>query len=839
RNPRAAVGIDALLPRPEALPEGCYLILTTRPLDSGDVPSQVRKRIEGLDLGSARRDSERHRLHPSGQDPLAVQYRDLLRAYFQQSTRERKLRAEEAARLFEVLLEKSEGLFGYFAHLTDLVADGLLAVGQAQTLPVGAPIYDVFLDALERRVGGGAGGKAWASIQRLLLVMAADERAFDLESAHWNEWLPQRVYRGIPLAVLARLIDLPTVNYELVWVLYAFKHLLASWRGSDRASDLSHWRLGLRDLRTTIERRWGAELMAEHRRAASALFLAYQGHGDEIPYADAAITHQALRAVWHARANASSPAEPTLADSHVIPLNFAFKADLSRRDPATFVQAILAAIASVRDLQDGGLIPKEEGETSRGMLLLALAESMLVNGTPAKGVQASDQGIELLGAQVAARGPKYDMLRSTLAKAYSSRGDLKFAVPGYGVNAAIEDYTRAITAFEELSAENVDPVQWRGSLAMAFMSRGKAKATLPGADLEDAVRDLDSAVALLESLVRDHPDHTSSAWNLTAAISNRAAFRELAGANPVSSSEDLDGAIRGLEEMVARAGAGCSPALLDDLAGLHLNRAVTLAAQNKPFASLFPDFERAIALRNSLIASSAERCPPAWRYKLARSHLALAQSRQLFVEQEADVILKDVERAVALCELALSEVGDQCPADWRYAFALALFMRAEAKKKCGDDNAAVLAGYDEAIEQFELLITSTGAASADEWRNDFGVAYLNRANLKLDTPGFGIATALRDYDLADGQFSLTLARAKKVVADKIQKNIDTVRRARAWCKPLVSVPAEQAAEAIRDIRVSDRILTTSVSVRAVLDAATPAAREQLLAQALHDLSEQW
>ena len=287
------------IPAPETLPDGVYQLLSSRPLDDAlACPRWLGPRL-------VPRLGECVRVHRVDQDDPG--YVQLLRDYLERETAGARARLEadalaagldpktaqsEAKRHFDarfpLLIERSNGLFLYFAFLIDRIPGRDLPLDALAGQPGQERLYADFLE----RLADDLAPKQAELGRTLLLALAALEKA--------NTWYvegreaPYPVdpdWRGVPLEVLADLIQHPGVDGELLYVLLRLKSVLGAWRGE--SADSSRYGLGLKDLATVIADHpdWGPALRATHRRLAEdALAMVSPPTGDGAAPPSAAAT---------------------------------------------------------------------------------------------------------------------------------------------------------------------------------------------------------------------------------------------------------------------------------------------------------------------------------------------------------------------------------------------------------------------------------------------------------------------------------------------------------------------------------------------------------------------
>ena len=682
------------IPRAEQLPEGFYLLLTSRPLEN--CPPEVQRLESRLTD-----DAELQRFSIDVDDPGSP-YRDLLRQYFDARLHERfrvlaaqeladalagepvparspedtvevpaALRrmlkvvwqdlqeerdpggagqplpagvAEEVASridgLFEQVLDRSEGLFLYVSHLVRLLADRTLELEDVGELPPGEGLLKHYVDRLETLLGG----KQNDLLRRVILVLAAAEEAHQLDFNWQPPGYATADWPGLPLDVLGGLlddlwIDGPGLSARLVFVLYSLKEVLRTWKGD--ASGHARYRLGLKEFTSTVRRLWPEELAAVHRRLAEQFHLEWTGRYEEVD-ADDPVDSYLLRNVL-AHAESSGDAE----------LCTSLRGDFSLLQSG--IQRMFVACNKAADFA---------GAVQWG----TLGGRMVLLGRTLKQLADTD--------------------RNNLAGSYMNRGvALK---SGGDLTAAIEDYNRAIhlrTVLRKLrllkgsvESRNRWPPEWQNSLAGAYMNR--ANVIYETGDIAAAIADYGRAIAAMEEIQeRLEPDgRWPNEWK-------------------------------------------------NDLARTCMNRGVALDELNKLEAAL-ADYDRAIALMEGL----REELEPAnewsldWRNSLASAYTNRGVTRRK--AGDSDLAIEDYGRAIELRETirAILEPQGQWPPAWKNNLASAYVNRGVAQKSENVEEA--IADFGRAIDLRENLRAELESQHhwPPAWQNDLAGAYLNRGN---------------------------------------------------------------------------------------------------------------
>ena len=516
-SPAGEAGIADFLPRPEALPEGCFLLLTSRPL--AECPPHVRAALTGRFTVGDEFAAFELTLDDRGATVNAAgdAYRQLLRAYFDRelTTRGRtELRQALAAFIadrntvecrndlgqlrqpalaefakqewaeltlprpvrvrspagapslvetvvqpllarfdaaFATMLEKANERFLYLAHLTDLLRDGQLRFEDIVALPSGAGLYRHYLTQLQRQLAPDAevveelASKPWDFARRVIVTLAA------IEQAHiaYQEMLPlsvrEEVFRGVPLDILAALLDESRRSVRLVFTLYTLKSILAVWKGED-ARD-ARYALGLKDFAATVREQWPEALADRHRFLAGQMLESLEERWDTA-------TDEDRLDAWRLRyllAHADLGGDPELARR--LNEEEAVSACFDRLGFRTHARARYAATVAHWSLR------------------LTLLERR-------------------------AQQEETDEAWNDLAGAHMNRGVTRG--DGGDLAGALADYDRAIALMEglrtRLEARGEWPPAWANNLAAAYLNRGIAREQ--AGDLTDAIGDWEAAAMI-------------------------------------------------------------------------------------------------------------------------------------------------------------------------------------------------------------------------------------------------------------------------------------------------------------------------------------------------------
>jgi len=771
------------IPAPATLPDGVYLLLSSRPLDDAQAcPSWLGPRL-------VPRLGESVRVHRVDQDDPG--YVQLLRDYLERETAGARARLEsdalaagldpktarsEARRHFDerfpLLVERSNGLFLYFAFLIDRILERDLPLDALAGQPGQAQLYTDFLERLKDDLA-----PKQAELGRtLLLALAALEKA--------NDWYiegrvePHPVdpdWRGVPLEALADLIQHPGVDGELLYVLLRLKSVLGAWRGE--SADNSRYRLGLKDLATVIKDHpeWGPALRDTHRRLAEDALALVSRDGAEPPGGAATGTRPDPWRLRYALAHGNLSGDAGLA-GRIAGDQGLFSRIIDEGNAAYYTHRLTESIRwrtlalHQAEAMQGCGDPLWSNLLAAAYIIRGNAKQDATGHGPGAAIADYDAAIALmddLRRLLEPDGRWEAALRNDLAGAYTNRGNAKQGATGHGPGAAIADYDSAIALMEDLRRLLEPEGRWgaglRNDLATAYTGRGNAKQGATGHGPGAAIADYDAAIALREDLRRLlEPEGRWEARlrnDLATAYSNRGVAKQGAtGHGPGAAIADYDAAIvlredlRQLLEPEGRWEAG----LRNGLAQAYTNRgnAKQHATGHGPGAAI-ADYDSAIALGEDLRQLlEPDGC---WEAEL-RDGLAKAYANRGVAKQHATghgpgAAIADCDAAIALREdlRRLLEPKGRWEAGLRNGLAQAYINRGNAKQGAtGHGPGAAIADYESAIalmDDLRRLLEPDG-----RWEgglpNDLAKAYMNRGNSKAQTTGHGPGAAIADYDSA-------------------------------------------------------------------------------------------
>ena len=532
-------------------PENVFILLTSRPVV--DLAPWQRDKLTPLI-----QQIENPAQGQNGDPALVVRdiglqdqdYNALMDAYA-----ERYGKGKVTPEIREMIKEKSDGRFLYFAFLVSRVADGGLKKEDLAQLQDPATLVPRFVQSLLGRYQDSPLGDL---IQRTLLHLVAAENAY---IAH-NQNVPplfQLSWNGLPMEVLCLLVEgnqEPTTRF--VQVLYLLKPLLGTWRGADSGA---FYRLGIKGLREDLAQNYAPDITRLQ-------------------------DHSVRQVLEHMEA-------------------------LDQSAPETLLSKLPADQEWTAEFLNGRLNEASEILWEETVLRHFSALNSLLFSLFARAIQKQEQGfyrdamqrysvyiavLEILRPRLGEQFPP-DMTNS-LADAYTNRGvTLK---SGGDLQGAMADYGRAIAIWEALRTrlgEESTPDMADG-LALAYTNRGVTLKS--GGDLQEALADYGRSIAIWEAL------RTRLGEQFPPDMANRLAGAYMGRGNTLNSGGDLQGALADYgqaidiwESLRTRLGEQFPPDMTEGLAGAYMNRGVTLKSGGDLQGAL-ADYGQAITILENI-----------------------------------------------------------------------------------------------------------------------------------------------------------------------------------------------------------------------------------------------
>jgi hypothetical protein len=763
-----------LLPRPEQLTPGLYLLLTSRRSQDPDCPRWLGGALAAL-VGTGGDSVTRIiGLADAG-------YLSLLRLYAADRLGRPADKSFDA--LFSNILEKAEARFVYVGFVVDRLLRGALPFDRIDRIAVGDALYRDFLDGLDLEFHP----KLADAIRDLLLVLAAEEEAhdwvlgkgalIDRSTGAILKPVPEQ-WPGLPLELLARhsALDLPRgaggFGYDgrFVEILLSLQGVLAISRGEAGAP---RYRLGLKGLAEQIVAHpvLGLQLPPIHARRATLTldaidtFLADDAGSEQKAAASEEFAEGAAHVVPHIRLSLSDVVAARWNVSHaVMPASDAAERLVSGggyRDAISWYDLwIWWHVELLRGRDEAGLGGAEDTAVENDLAAGYMNRGNAKQSVPGHGALAAiaDYDVAIVIRERLCRALGEDCpvpWRNDLGAAYLNRGNAKQSALGHGTLAAIADYDVAIAIRERLrEALGEDwPMPWRNDLARAYMNRGNAEQSAPGHGAPAAIADYDTAIAIMERLREALGADWPAPWRngLAQAYGNRGNAKQSAPGHGASAAiADYDAAIAIMERLREALGKDWPVPWRNDLARAYMNRGnAKQSAPGHGAQAAIADYDTAIAIMERLREVLGEDWPVPWRNDLGAAYVNRGNAKQNAPGRGAPAAIADYDAAIGIMERLRETLGEDWSAPWRNDLATAYMNRGNAKQFApGHGAPAAIADYDAAIAIRERLREALGEDWPVPWRNDLAKAYGNRGNAKRDAPGHGVLSAIADYDEA-------------------------------------------------------------------------------------------
>jgi tetratricopeptide (TPR) repeat protein len=356
-------------------------------------------------------------------------------------------------------------------------------------------------------------------------------------------------------------------------------------------------------------------------------------------------------------------------------------------------------------------------------------------------------------------------LRNDLAGVYMNRGNARRASRAHGVEAAIKDFDAAISLREALRRDLGDA--WNGytglrnNQAGVYMNRGIARFASRTHGVEAAIEDFDRAIELREALRSD----LGNGWNeqielrndLARAYMNRGNVRRVSRAHGVDAAiADYDTAIELMEAL--RQGLGRSwdghSGLCNDLAAGYTNRGIARwESRAHGVEAAIKDFDIGIELREALRRDLGD----AWngqielRRELATVYMSRGGARRMIRGHGVDAGIADFDTAIELMQALRRDLGPAWDeqTELRNDLAGVYTNRGNARSRAHGLDTAIK-DYDAAIELMQALRRDLGPAwnGHTELRNDLAKIYMNRGIARQAGGAHGVDAPIEDFDAA-------------------------------------------------------------------------------------------
>jgi tetratricopeptide (TPR) repeat protein len=374
-----------------------------------------------------------------------------------------------------------------------------------------------------------------------------------------------------------------------------------------------------------------------------------------------------------------------------------------------------AAISGLEELKNGKAPASLEADDSVQLARVYANRGLVRRDTSRFGLQFADddysEAIRLLTFTVERVGSKaLAEWNEHLASAYTSRGDVRQDLRGYGFIEAIRDYGRAIALLD-----GIDPgpdaerfLGWSDARARAHMNRGNARQSAQGYGARAAIEDFDIAIGILSELVERY-DRASNARveRLALAYMNRGNARDKdGGVDWALIADDYDTAISVLQVWKKRLGAAFPRHMEFSLACVYGSCARAFADRGDHDQNrALEDYSSSIQILESLHDGEIADYPAPWTHRLAIGCLGRGKLLARISGSGLRSPLEDLTRAHEL--FALPHIRVLSRGDWLSA-SLALARQLVIGNRPEDAlNIIMAAGSDR-------LVSLIGAVTLEE-----------------------------------------------------------------------------------------------------------------------------
>ncbi len=812
------------LPLPNQLPDGVFLLLTSRPLRS--CPPWIPQRLDP-ELGNKFADSileidlqdpgyrallreffderlrvkftneimmaiQREPLLPpreklndalSGQLTLKAALNEALKGLPEKSQGGRPGRflervvypiAKKYEKGFELTLGRAEGCFRFVSHICNLLRDTTLELGEVEMLPSGVALFEHYLDQLQESVSE----KQFEWMRRILfiLVAAGEAQVHDAEMHVASGMSIENPEVGIPLSVLATLLGEANPGAaRFVFALASLKDVLRVDRHDEQRRGL--YRLGLKGLREVVKSKWPEGVRRTHR---TVIDLACQ---NELERSNDEVAIYSLR-YFLAHLDLcrdTSFAETVIRDSGSRIREAFLRQHSEDRKMATLGRAARWATCEIVLLQRASLDHEEQQRdlastyANRGIVRMDAGDHIGARGDYDRAISL----YEGIGGQSAAGQEGSVNWRVNLATCYTGRSDLRKRTGD--LDGAVADCSRSIQLMEDLRRDSQQSdhkwtTDFQEVLGCAYMNRGNAFERAD--DLIRAERDFTVAIDLMEGirtfLTAHNPECPKELLhNIARGYENRAAVRSQAGV--ASGAEDLKMAIQLLEAMradAAKTGQAWLPVSRYDLAMSYSNQGDTFYSSDD-FENAITSHKNAIDLIQGLateLAATGHGISFPWKSGRVRIFVNLGSARLKSGDLEGGE--RDICEAIRLGEELWEDIlaaRQEFIPEWQFYLSLAFKNRGAIQRRRREFSLAEL-DYTKAIRIMEGIrenLESLGSVMRPTWKHDLANTYFFRGDVRTHLTGRESA-AVDDFgraiDLMEG----------------LAANIDALPRSWAW-----------------------------------------------------------
>jgi tetratricopeptide (TPR) repeat protein len=688
-------------------------------------------------------------------------------------------------RLREKVLERADHRFLYVSFLVERLtdADDLLSADTLSILNKGDEILDDFDVYLQMRLPR----KLYDLSRRLVLVLAATEDADAWERQEVPPGYMAPEFRGIAFDELLELLGLPPGEGDaagsLLFVLFALKSILSTWKGDEAA--WTRYRLGLKGLAAVARNRWSSELDAVHRSivsrfleqsSESSRFLAapdepgslmwrLPGHAEIAGAVD--LTEQLAEHEWHVQAlrvaddlmrrhrlrryvHAMSLVAATFRRRKMEAACVGLASAYTNRAVARHLLGDLAgAIADAGLAAEGASAAMAEQDINSNMAANALSAALSARanarrdaGELAGCLEDYTRSLEVRQALLSAKpGPEQLEVYRGLASTWVNRGTALFDAGEFKL--ANEDLDHALHAMQAL-AEIGGPQSWltpRDELAYAYACRSNAR--YKTGRMMEALADVDMALELLEA--RDGAElaqkSIQSINGLASAYISRSRIRQdlhdIQGA-----LEDAEKAVSLREGLRAKLDSEYTSELITDLASAYDARGQLRKAKGELMAAR-TDYDAAVRLMDELLERLRPNLPPA----VVRRMVALLNNGAEVSNdiESASIAIRDYGRAIELLEWLQARLRKDTPPEMTAEVVAALNNRGLVWQRLGEFEKAK-ADFCRAITVGDRLVKRVDEHALPDWIDNLAVAHL-RLGLSLQQQN-DLAGAIKNYGTA-------------------------------------------------------------------------------------------
>lgn len=674
-----AAAITSLLPMPENLPDGCFVLLTSREV----LRPGVRQDLEQLERrdAPAKTQGQSERFTKIRIRPEDAENQRLLRGYLQEHLPP-QFRSREN---IETLLQRSGSVFLYVFHFCRALESGAFA--DIQTLPAGRDFYPAYLANLRE-----ATGLLYDTVYlKALLLLAAAQAPVTLNQlVSWGvpkNYLPY----DIPVALIS-IKDFLRLHRVRLW------HDSLSEEEGDNRYAIAHEAF-IRFLRED-------EVMAERLRAAHVdiarrALAAHQGKWEELYAEDDGQLYDLRFVLTHLR-EAKLAAEETALRNDEEYASQCWMVGNSAGEKAKYLIAADLfdnAVSIYRYLIANG---RKELESDLARVLLNKGNAFGNLGRLEESISLFDEAIgiyrRLINAGHSELAKDLAMMLASKAGALSDIGALEQAI-GF-LDEAGGIYRYLINAGHSDSAND---------LAAVLITKGNSVAAL--GRLEESLGIYDEAIAIRQRLVDAGRGELAGELAL-ALMSKGNVFLHLG--NPDQAVGIYDRSI-GIYQELINAGRG---ELANELARVLMNKGNALANLGKQEEALGV-YDKAIAIRQQLVDAGRSELAGSLALALMNQGLAIAE---LGKYAEA---LGNYDRAIGIYRRLISTGRS----DLNHELARALLNKANTILNLNTP-AEAIGIYDEAIGIYRQLVN----AGRGELANDLATMLMNKATA-LDVLG--------------------------------------------------------------------------------------------------------